>query len=137
MLFQRRRQNKVFGLLFSKSKWGLGQRPIKLAFRRFFGGSQGTFHQGKKGSLKNIFLIIIRNFSTEICGFASEKLWTTIVPSGQMWITGTTDKLIQTYPHGFPKPFFLDFQAENRFSTNSQPLLRLLRIKSYLTYLYM
>ena len=137
MLFQRRRQNKVFGLLFSKSKWGLGQRPIKLAFRRFFGGSQGTFHQGKKGSLKNIFLIIIGKFSTEICGFESENMWTTNVPTNKMWITWTTHTLIQPYPQGFPKPFFLDFQAENRFSTNPQGLLRLLLINFYLSYLYM
>ena len=137
MLFQRRRQNKVFGLLFSKSKWGLGQRPITLAFRRFFGGSQGTFHQGKKGSLKNIFLIIIGNFSTEICGFESENMWTTNAPTNKMWITWTTHTLIQPYPQGFPNPFFPYFWAENEFSTNSQPLLRLQRIKFYLSYLTM
>ena len=136
MLFQRRRQIKVLIKLFQK----FAEREAGLAniaFRRFFGGSQGTFHQGKKGSLKNIFLIIIGKFSTEICGFESEKMWTTNVPTNKMWITWTTHTLIQPYPQGFPKPFFLDFQAENRFSTNSQPLLRLLRIKSYLTYLYM
>ena len=136
MLFQRRRQIKVLITLFQK----FAEREAGLAniaFRRFFGGSQGTFHQGKKGSLKNIFLIIIGNFSTEICGFESENMWTTNVPTNKMWITWTTHTLIQPYPQGFPKPFFLDFQAENRFSTNPQPLLRLLRIKSYLTYLYM
>ena len=136
MLFQRRRQIKVLIKLFQK----FAEREAGLAniaFRRFFGGSQGTFHQGKKGSLKNIFLIIIGKFSTEICGFESENMWTTNVPTNKMWITWTTHTLIQPYPQGFPKPFFLDFQAENRFSTNPQPLLRLLRIKSYLTYLYM
>ena len=136
MLFQRRRQIKVLIKLFQK----FAEREAGLAniaFRRFFGGSQGTFHQGKKGSLKNIFLIIIGKFSTEICGFESENMWTTNVPTNKMWITWTTHTLIQPYPQGFPKPFFLDFQAENRFSTNPQGLLRLLRIKSYLTYLYM
>ena len=136
MLFQRRRQIKVLIKLFQK----FAEREAGLAniaFRRFFGGSQGTFHQGKKGSLKNIFLIIIGKFSTEICGFESEKMWTTNVPMNKMWITWTTHTLIQPYPQGFPKPFFLDFQAENRFSTNPQGLLRLLLINFYLSYLYM
>ena len=113
MLFQRRRQIKVLIKLFQK----FAEREAGLAniaFRRFFGGSQGTFHQGKKGSLRILFLLYKEKISTEICGFASEKLWTTIVPSGQMWITWTTANLIQTYPDGFPNIIFLDFSGRKQ-----------------------
>ena len=56
----RRRQIKVFGSLFSKSKWGAGQRPAYLAFGRFFEGP------GKLSPRKESFPFLIQKIKISV-----------------------------------------------------------------------
>ena len=134
-LLRCRRQNKSFGQAFTKACGARGW-PRKYCLQAVLWRVWEPFTNGRKVPSKRL-PYYIGNFSTEICGFTLENLWTTISKIAPMWTRWTTRKVIQTYPHSFPSRFFFDFWAENGFSTNPQPLLLRLRVKSYISYLFM